>query len=1004
MIMDLTGKWKIRLEREEEIPETGTITLPGILQDQGYGDPVSTDTPWVSGLHDPFWYEREEYSYGQESGVNIPFLAQPPRHYIGKAWYERTFTLSEGAEKECYLFLECTRWRSYVWVDGTPKGGDCSLCTPHQIYLGKISTGIHTLTVCIDNSFQYPYRPDGHEVSDALGAAWNGMAGEIALLSAEEVHRREEEKKKYAWEHERSMEVKAGLFYVDGRPEYFRGTHFGGDYPLCGYPETNTDWWDKRMKILKEWGLNFIRFHSCCPPEAAFQAADRAGVYIQVECGMWNVFEEGIPMLPVLKEETRRILKQFGHHPSFVLFSPSNEPSGKWYEPLKRWVKETREYDQRLGYGKRRLYTAQSGWFYDAAPKDITGTDYLYFHRSSYGPIFGGNIRGAAGWKGKDYGASLEGTKLPVICHELGQWCAYPDFSVMEKFTGYLRPGNYKVFRENARAHGVLDKCQEFVRCSGKNQVMMYKEDMEANFRTPHLYGFEMLDIHDYLGQGTALVGILDPFWENKGYVKPEEFREFCDKTVLLARIPSYVFKTSDTVSIPVEICHFGKEPLDGDVEWKIQTEKNGTNQVIQTGTFKNCSISFGKNKKIGMIEPDFTQIKGNKKLTLIVQLGKIRNHWNFYLYQEPDCKKQENRQVLYTRDWQEARRGLECGKRVIYAPYLSDLDFDCPPLSMRPVFWNSQMGPGWARSLGLVIQNQHPIFRDFPTEDYGGWQWEPILRQARGFLLDEMPKELTPIVTAIDDWNRNLPLGLIFEGKMGKGRLLFVSASLEGEFKSRPEAWSLKHALLTYGASDAFCPQAELAPEVIEKHLFPNGRMGKLEAVYIPEAQAAVKNPEALSEENPNTSVWIEKEDYPISVEICLKEKIPVSGLLMIPDQRDRMHQGCVKDYVIFVREGEKWKEAVRGSFASSFMTQKALFNQVSVTDTIKFTALSGYAMGERLTWEEKPDGWYCVKNKGIPAIQAAGFHVISEKWTKGNDKLYWKHHQTSRTKEIEE
>ncbi len=1016
MLMDLAGKWEVWLEHaEEKVPEKerpekipdGSVMLPGILQAQGYGNPITVDTPWISGLHDPFWYEREEYSYGQDGGLSVPFLAQPPRHYIGRAWYEREFTVSEDTENVCYLFVELTKWRSFAWVDGTLRGGDCSLCTAHQINLGKLSAGTHTLTVCIDNRFQYPYRPDGHEVSDALGAAWNGMAGEIAIISADEAERRLQEKRRYAREHPRVLEVREGVFYVAGRPEYFRGTHFGGDYPLTGYPETNPDWWDKRMETIKEWGFNFIRCHSYCPPEAAFAAADRAGVYIQAECGMWNVFHEGIPMLSVLKDETRRILRQFGHHPSFVLFSASNEPSGRWYGPLKCWVRETREYDLSLGYEGRRLYTAQSGWFYDTPPKEITGTDYIYFHRSAYGPILGGNIRGFEGWRGKDYRASLEGTKLPVICHEMGQWCSYPDFSVMEKFTGYLKPGNYKVFRESARAHGVLHKCREFARCSGKNQVMMYKEDMEANLRTPHLYGFEMLDLHDYLGQGTALVGVLDPFWESKGYVKPEEFREFCGETVLLARMPSYVYKTAERVLIPVEVCHFGKEPLYScNVEWSIQTEENGLRTVIQNGIWRDCFLPAAKNTQIGVIEPDFTVIEENKKLILTVQMGTVRNHWDFFVYKKnrDDCFSiRENRQVLYTRDWLEARRGLDQGEKVIYAPYLSELDFDCPPLSMRPVFWNSQMGPGWIRSLGLVIQSGHPLFQKFPTEEYGGWQWEDILEQARGFLLDEMPERLTPIVSAIDDWNRNLPLGLIFEGKAGKGRLLFVSACLEGDFKQRPAAWSLKNALLAYASSEAFSPETELKPEWIENHIFPNNRMRELKASYRIEPQAAVTNLKALEEENPNHSVWIEKENYPISVEIYLSERIPVSGLIVVPDQKDRMHQGCVKGYVIHVREGENWKEAARGEFASSFMSQKAWFDRVYDTDAIRFTALSGYAMGEHLEWEKKSDGWHCIKKQGRPAIQAAGFHVVCDKRAEGNDKLFWKKFQRSRTKEIE-
>lgn len=1023
--MDLSGTWDLWMLPEEkehslcalssgensgsplkrpQREADGTISLPGILQGQGYGEDISKETDWVSGLIDPFWHEREEYQFGQEHGVMVPFLSQPPKHFLGQAWYEREIVIEEDTEQEIYLHMELTRWRSFAWVDQEYKGSDCSLCTSHEICLGRLGKGTHRLTVCIDNRFQYPYRPDGHGVSDALGASWNGMAGEILLLSQDEIKARENHKRAYGAAHKRTVEEKDGLFLVDGCPEYFRGTHFGGEYPLTGYPYTDESWWKNLMQLLKAWGFNFIRCHSLCPPEAAFMAADEAGIYLQPECGMWNVFNEGISMLEVLKEETERILRQFGHHPSFVLFSPTNEPAGSWYGPLRRWVEETRRFDESLGYGGRRLYTAQSGWFYDTAPKEIKGTDYIYFHRSAYGPLLGGNIRNHEGWKGKDYRASLEGTTLPVISHEMGQWCAYPDFSVIHKFTGYLQPGNYHVFQESAKARKLLERNKEFVCCSGKNQVMMYKEEFEANLRTPAIYGYEMLDIHDYLGQGTALVGVLDPFWDNKGYVTPEEFRKFNAETVILARIPSYIIKNTESVSIPVEICHFGKESLNGQsIVWKVVKEEPGnTFPVIASGEFLKRTISPGKNISIGTIHPDVSGITAPAKCSLIITMGEIENSWPLYVYAKPEEDKEET--VLYTRAWSEAKTALLSGARVVYSPYLSDLDFDCPPLSIRPVFWNSQMGPGWCRSLGLIMNPEHPVFEHFPTEEHGGWQWEDILSEGRGFLLDPMPEGFEPVVRVIDDWNRNLPLGLVLEGKVGNGKLLLVSACLEGSFEERPEAYSLKKSLLAYASSEAFCPDKELSLNMVEDHLFPNGRMKGLNPEYVPEPGAKVKHLEALYEENPNTSVWIEKESYPVSVDICFPEPAEITGLLMVPDQRDRMHEGCVKDYTIEALIDGTFREVCRGRFASSFLTQRGEFDEFVKTKVLRFTALSGYGAGEKREWTEREDGWHCQKSKGKAAIQAAGFHVISSDWVKGNDRTYWNQNRKSRTKEIEE
>ena len=128
----------------------------------------------------------------------------------------------------------------------------------------------------------------------------------------------------------------------------------------------------------------------------------------------------------------------------------------------------------------------------------------------------------------------------------------------------------------------------------------------------------------------------------------------------------------------------------------------------------------------------------------------------------------------------------MEQGGRVIYAPFLSDLSYECPSLSMRNVFWNGQMGPAWGRELGMIADTECRIFDDFPTDVDGGWQWEDILQHARGFHLQKSLHALTPIVRIIDDWNRNLPLALMLEAKVGQGRLLLVSADLSGDFKDR--------------------------------------------------------------------------------------------------------------------------------------------------------------------------------------------------------------------------
>ncbi len=1074
MYLSMAGEWKISLEAEEGMQQ-GTIALPGILQGAGYGNPITRDTPWVSSLHDGFWYQQEPYQYAQGEGqVNVPFLSQPPRHFLGKAYYERTFVVTgsptgntvgkawagePGSDQEWYFFAELARWRSTVWVDGVECGSCCSLCTPHEIKLGRIAAGEHRIRVCMDTAMQYPYRPDGHGVSDALGATWNGMAGEIALYT-ESVHReRIQARQEYARIHVRRVEAEGGRFLVDGQPVYFRATHFGGEYPLTGYPVTEVSWWQNKMKIIKEWGLNAIRFHSCCPPEAAFCAADREDIYLLVECGMWNDFangERGQEMAGVLREESRRILDFFGHHPSFLFFSSGNEPGGDWYESLTAWVEEIREYDRQLGYEGRRLYTAQSGWHYPMPPSQIEGTDFIYFHRSGYGPYRGGTIRNPLGWKGKTYSPSLEGVQKPVICHELGQWCAYPDFAVIDKFKGYLHPGNYLVFRENARAKGLLGYNREFVTCTGENQLRLYKEELEANFRTRELQGFELLDLHDYLGQGTAVVGFLDAFWENKGYARPEQFRCFCQDTVILAVCRSYVWKNTEQAVIPLWVCHYGREDLkEGVLCWKVVQESGnsysagldgpdgngsrsgnpGKPQVLYQGELSCEEIARGGNTLAGEIILSFNDIQENVWLRLEVwlevskqenqELGSwerisviSQNSWPLHVFAASGAgadtgSDHPNADTIfcYTKSWQEAKAALAQGGAVVYTPYLGDLDYDCPPLSMKNVFWNGQMGPSWGRSLGLVVQDAHPIFSHFPTGHSGGWQWEDILEHARGICMEGM-EGIEPVVRPVDDWNRNLSLGLIFEARVLSGKLLVVSADLEGTFEDRPAAYSLKQAILQYTASAAFSPGVVLEPASLEERLFPVHRMEMLtETVYYGE-DATVQGGEALVTPDPGTSVTICQQAFPIHVTVRLKSPAEVAGVLYVPGQRDRMTEGMAREYGIFYRDVQsgQMRPGAAGCFPNTRRQQKVMFEETVLTDVIECRIYSAYGCEGRWGWQATGAGWKWMWQPKKVVAQLAGLHVLSPKdlagdgyGTASGDILFWNQEQKSATKEIE-
>ena len=1097
---DLAGIWRFEIDKEdrgfaehwEKRRLTQTITLPGCLQAQGYGDAISEDTPWVQSLYDALWYQRGEYAYAQENGTKVPFLSQPPRHYTGKAWYQKTIFVPEKSDGFVgRLTLENTKWKTTLWIDGECKGSIVSLCAPHVYETGALSAGEHTVTLCIDNGWQLPYRPDGHGVSDALGATWNGVAGAITLelfnrvwiervwvnaqlpQAAIQVHLKNEtshiqncivhvqdtvhtdisadavcvltpgsqiceltlnypsdtplwdefdqglqhlivtlssisnalqgemqssitqlplQSKEMVSQFSkvvlqtkevtfgfRRAEVKDGHFVINGRNTYLRGTHFGGDYPLSGIPDCGSAYWDKIMETVKTWGMNFIRCHSYCPPEAAFEAADRAGVYLQIECDMWNVFAPDAQMNNVLWEETKRILDAFGNHPSFLMLSPSNEPGGDWLMPLTDWVSKCRAYDS------RHLYTIQSGWPYPMEPDKITGTDYVYFHRSGFGIQPGGTIRGTRGWNGGDYRESLKDISYPVICHELGQWCAYPDFDVIDKFTGYLQPGNFEIFRESARAHDVLGQNKEFVYNSGRQQVRMLKEDLEANLRTPYIYGFELLDLHDYLGQGTALVGILDPFWDSKGYVTPNEWRQFCDETVLLARIESYCIDRAKnaTISIPIEVSHFGRAPLQSvRIHWQLEQQpvteytygehgKTLTQTVFQPpvlcGTLKQRDYALEKNQSAGCIYLNMEDIEPNRVYTLRVSMkanGRIvENTWPLWIFDSsklnpvstPDESKAESdthEDVFITSDCFHAETLLNEGKRVLFELPYEDTSYDCPPVRFNPSFWNSQMGPTWARGMGMIIQNAHPAFASFPTTADGGWQWQSLIENARGLRVEKLGCDcITNLVQPIDEWNRNNKMSLLFECQVGTARLMMTSINLE---QDTPQAAALKKSILSYMKSDAFEPQGQVSWKQLSSLFEINDVMKELGAKIDDDSLSA------CLDGNPQTFVRLTG-GYPYSFIIQTPQKHNISGILYMPRQNHREHEGELRSYLIEAWLDGTWKQVQKGKLSSSYEPKRIAFLHDVYTDRIRFTALDTFsAPGKSCFWAMEPDGWY--------------------------------------------
>jgi len=613
----------------------------------------------------------------------------------------------------------------------------------------------------------------------------------------------------------REIGKKGTQFAVNGRTIFLRGTLECCIFPLTGYPAMDVGSWLRIFKIAKSYGLNHFRFHSWCPPEAAFVAADRMGILFQVENPLWIGGDNvgGDPQRAAfIRAEADRILKVYGNHPSFGMMSMGNE-LGNGDEPFLQGL---------VAYCKRKdprhLYTCTTHP-YNPRPHD----DYFVSAGTPKGLIRGqSRLRVERPATDRDYRNALAGIDRPVVSHEVGQWAMYPDFREIKKYTGALQARNFEGYRESLARHHMLDQAEDFRRASGALMLLLYKEEIESIMRTPDSPGFQLLDVRDFPGQGTALVGMLDPFWDSKGLIVPEVFRQYCSPTVSLLRMKKREWTTDETFSAVAEIAHYGKAPLRiGGARgypaiWAIK-DKQG--RQIASGSFLPATIPAGRLSRLGEIIVPLAQLAVPAKYVVEVSIQgtPCTNRWDIWVYPaRVDTSPSPDIYVATAWD-QETRSALKAGRKVLLFPPVDRL-YRTIPGAFTPVYWSFRWFPGQPGTLGLLCNPHHPALAQFPTESHSNWQWWDLMAHSKAIILDDTPADFRPIVQIIDDFNRNQKLGAIFEARVGEGKLLVCSIDLGHNLEARPAARQMRHSLLRYMRSDRFVPAPELAMDVLDK------------------------------------------------------------------------------------------------------------------------------------------------------------------------------------------
>lgn len=677
---------------------------------------------------------------------------------------------------------------------------------------GKVSLYINGEKVCSENI-------DGHKAiaynSSAL-ERWSEFHPTLHSLKAE-IEGTDEVEQKFGL---REFKTDGTQFTINGNRTFLRGKHDACVFPLTGHSPMSVDEWKHYFSVCKQYGINHVRFHSWCPPDAAFTAADELGVYLQPELPFWGDFNaDDKKLMLFLHKEGEHIIREYGHHPSFVMMALGNELWGS-IEKMEEFVNDFRKINSKI------LYTFGSNYYlgYQGAKPamDYFTTcrnggeawgEYNTHTRGTFSfadAVDGGIINHFAPNSTITLASGLSGCNVPIISHETGQFQTYPDYAEIEKYTGVLRPYNFEVFKKRLENAGMASQANDFHKASGLWSVQLYKADIELDMRTRGLAGYQLLDIQDYPGQGSAYVGILDAFMDSKGITTPAEWRQWCSPVVPLLSLPKFCYANNETLSGEILLSNYTEKSLN----WHnltVQFNKSAAKYFIQ-----NDSIGLSS---VGTLEADLSAYKRPTKIEIKLSIDGTEYGNTYPLWIYPATCELNSDGIIVTNQFNDAiGEQLNNGASVLLMPDSAQYADNTVDGLFMTDYWNYRMfkticennkkpvSPG---TLGILTNPKHPIFNSFPTDMHTSWQWFEVIKNSHPMILDAYPEGYTPTVQVIDNIERNHKLGLIYELAVGKGKLLIVMSPLNK--LERIESKWLYNSVLNYMHSADFAPQTQL-------------------------------------------------------------------------------------------------------------------------------------------------------------------------------------------------
>lgn len=647
----------------------------------------------------------------------------------------------------------------------------------------------------------------------------------------------------------RDFKAKGRQFTMNGKVTFLRGKHDACVFPLIAHTAMDVETWRHYFQVAKQYGINHYRFHSWCPPEACFEAADIEGIYLQPELPVWgNIDIDDTELCDYLLKEGRNLHRAYSNHASFVMFGLGNEMSGE--EGLAMLIQTFKKEDNRhiyasgsnnyLGFKGKQ---ADEDYFTTCRVGREDDKQFNTHARASFSfadAYDGGYLNHTYPNSEMDFSSANALCDVPIISHETGQFQVYPNYEEIKKYTGVLKPRNFEIFKKRLEEAGMIDQAHDFMMASGKWSALLYRADIEMNLRTPEWGGFQLLDLQDYPGQGSAYVGILDAFMESKGLIAPEEWRHFCSEVVPLFCTEKFCWTNDEALTGEVEIANYSESDLNSkQLSWTLTDSKQ---QVLDKGVLP-LQVKQGELAKVGTLKPAIASVRKAEKVTLALSIDgtPYRNDYSLWIYPAADKEVAPSEDICVTDDLDAHLKYLTEGGKVLWFPSKDKHKDQTVGGLFQTDYWNYRMfrticenldrpvSPG---TLGILTDPGHPALADFPTEFYTNWQWFPIIKQSYPMILDRLSDDYRPIVQVIDNVERNHKLGLLFEFKVGNGKLLVCMSDLKA-VQDKPEARQFYRSILEYMESSAFAPSYSLSAKDLQDLFTAKVKTGEMKKLF---------------------------------------------------------------------------------------------------------------------------------------------------------------------------